>query len=179
MSSGRSRSGGMCIGMTFSLKKRSSWSLPRLMRSFGFRLVAAMMRVSKRTVSPEPSGSNRATTARTSLACVWRFISPISSRKSVPPSARRSLPFLSLRAWGAWPLSRAEQLVFDDVVGDGRAVDLDEPLVLPQALLMDEPGGQLLAGSVFARDQHPAVGRRDLSDLLAEPPDRVALPHEV
>ena len=86
---------------------------------------------------------------------------------------------MSLRAWGAWPLIDPNSSCLDDVVGDGGAVDLDEALLPPPALLVDEPGGQLLARPVLARDQDPAVGRGDPPDLLAEPPDGGALPDEM
>jgi len=47
----------MVMGMTFSLKKRSSRNLPLMMRSLRLRVEAAMIRVSKAAGSLEPRGS--------------------------------------------------------------------------------------------------------------------------
>src|SRR5579863_4979714 len=57
------------------------------------RLVAAMMRTSTLTGRLEPTGSNSPScSARSSLTCMSRRNSPISSRNRVPPSASWNLP---------------------------------------------------------------------------------------
>ena len=51
-----------------------------------------------------------------------------------------------------------EQLALDELLGDGRAVDLHEGLVAPQAVAVDGPRDQLLAHPALARDEHGGVG---------------------
>ena len=65
---------------------------------------------------------------------------------------------------GERALAMAEQLALDQRLGQRPAVDRDERLVGPQAVLMHGPGDQLLAGAGFAQDQHGRVRRRDLLD---------------
>ena len=62
-------------------------------------LVAAIRRTFTFTVSVPPTRSNsRSCSTRSSFTCVPRFTSPISSRKSVPPSAISKRPFLRATA---------------------------------------------------------------------------------
>src|SRR6266849_4241362 len=68
-----------------------------------------------------------------------------------------------------------EQLGLDQLLGDGRAVDLDEGPVAPRGERVDGAGHQLLARAVLALDEHPAArGRRD-RDLLTQVLDERAL----
>ena len=67
---------------------------------------------------------------------------------------------------GAVPI--AEELALDEVLGDGRAVQLDEDAVAAQALRVDGARDELLAGAGFAIDQHAAIGGRHELDLLAQ-----------
>jgi hypothetical protein len=110
--------------------------------------------------------------ARSTLAWVFRLMSPTSSRKSVPPSARSKVPRFSAGAPApgrrAGAAAIAEELGLDVVLGDGGAVELDEDAVLAQALGVHGAADQLLAGAGFAVDQHAAVGRRHQLDLLAQ-----------
>src|SRR5712692_11158065 len=62
----------------------------------------------------------------------------------------------------------AEQLRFDQRVGNGRHVDGDEGLVAPRAAPMDGPGDQLLAGAALAGDEHGCRGLGDLRDQLID-----------
>jgi hypothetical protein len=56
-------------------------------------LVAASTRVSTRIVTVPPTGSITCScSARSTFAWVFRLMSPISSRKMVPPSAASNLP---------------------------------------------------------------------------------------
>ena len=154
-------------------------SLPRLTRSLGFRLVAAMTRVSKETAVAAPSGSNSSPDqGPDELGLRPDVHLPDLVQEEGPGVGEEELALLVLQGVGRVALGRAEQLVLDDVVGDGGAVDLDEAVLPPAALLMDQPGGQLLARPALARDQDPAVGRGDPPDLLPEPLDGLALPDE-
>ncbi len=56
----------------------------------------------------------------------------------------------------------AEQLAFDEVLGQGRAVDLDEGAVGALAVVMDGIGHQLLPRSALPPDQDRGVAARDL-----------------
>src|SRR6267154_1850194 len=95
----RSRSAGSLTCTTFRRKYRSCRNAPALMAESRSRLVAAMMRTSMRRRSVEPTGfTSRSCNARRSLACRSTGMSPISSRKSVPPLAASSRPCLPCRA---------------------------------------------------------------------------------
>ena len=110
MSSRRSRSGGTRNGITFRRKNRSSRKAPLRISSSRFLLVAAMTRTSTVTEAMPPTGSTFCScSARRTLAWVFRVMSPISSRNSVPPSASSNLPFLAVsapvKAPRVWPNS--------------------------------------------------------------------------
>ena len=78
---------------------------------------------------------------------------------------QEELALLVLDGVGRVALEVAEELAFDQLVGEGGAVDLDEALVAAPALLMDEAGDELLARPVLAGEEDPAVGRGGLLDL--------------
>jgi hypothetical protein len=69
----------------------------------------------------------------------------------------------------------AKEFGLDVRLGDGGAVQLDEDLVAALALGVDGASDQLLAGARFAVDEHPAVGGRHETNLLAQSLDRNAL----
>src|SRR4051812_6204672 len=48
----------------------------------------------------------------------------------------------------------SEQLALDELLRDGRAVDLDERLVLARGVLVQRASDELLAGAALARDEH-------------------------
>src|SRR6185436_6775188 len=66
----------------------------------------------------------------------------------------------------------AEELRLEQVLGQGRAVDLDESLAGPVRLAVDEAGDDLLAHAGLPEDQDGGIGVGDLAaDLLdAEDP---------
>ena len=68
---------------------------------------------------------------------------------------------------GEGPLLVAEQLAFQQRLGDGGAVDGQERLVGPAAVVVQGPGHQFLAGAALAQDQHVDVLRGDPADGLA------------
>ncbi len=61
----------------------------------------------------------------------------------------------------------AEQLAFQQRLGDGGAVDRQERLVGAAAVLVQGAGDQFLAGAALAEDQHVDILRRDAADRLA------------
>ena len=103
-----------------------------------------------------------------------RLSSPISSRKSVPPSASSNRPLLARLRAGERALLVAEELRLDQRVGQRRAAHLDERLLRAQRVVVDGVRDQLLAGARLAADEHGRVGRRDLRDLLVHLPHRPA-----
>ena len=68
---------------------------------------------------------------------------------------------------GERALAMAEQLAFDERFGQGAAIDGDERLAGPRALVVDGPGDQLLAGAGFAQDQHGRLRGGDFGDQRA------------
>ena len=72
------------------------------------------------------AGSRPAASTRSSLGCSASGSSPISSRKSVPPSATSNLPARSRVAPVKAPGDVAEQLALGDRLGQRGAVDVDQ-----------------------------------------------------
>ena len=73
----------------------------------------------------------------------------------------------------------AEQLAFQQRLGQGGAVDLHERPVGAQAVVVDRAGDQLLAGAALAADQHGGVAVGDLLDEPVHLLHRVALADHV
>src|SRR5690606_12890092 len=74
-------------------KYKSSRNRPARISDGRSLFVAASTRTSTLTLDAPPTGSTTCScSARSTLACVLRVMSPISSRKSVPPSASSNLP---------------------------------------------------------------------------------------
>ena len=116
-----------------------------------------------------PTGSTTCSwSTRSTLACVFRLMSPISSRKSVPPSAASNSPLAIGHRAREGAAHVPEQLALDQLLGDGRAVHLDERPGASAAQGVDRAGHQLLARAVLAEDEHAAVGRRRHRDLFAQ-----------
>ncbi len=78
---------------------------------------------------PPSRSSSRSCNKRRSFACSGRLSSPISSRKSVPLSASSAPAGLARGRAGERALLVAEELALEQVLGQRRAVDLDEGLV--------------------------------------------------
>ena len=68
----------------------------------------------------------------------------------------------------------AEELRFDQRVGQRRAAHLHERLLGAQRVVVDGVRDQLLAGARLAADEHRRVRLRDLRDLLVHQPRRTA-----
>ena len=94
------------------------------------RLVAATMRASVRSTRVPPRRWNsRSCSTRRNLACAGGLISPTSSRNSVPPAACSSCPGLLCVRAGERAALVAEQLGFEQLLGQRRAVQRDERAV--------------------------------------------------
>ena len=99
ISSTRSLNGGNCKQNTLSLKYRSSRNIPAFTSACRSRDVADTTRTStfRELLAPTRRISSSCNT-RKSFTCKAGGISPISSRKSVPPSASSKSPVLSSEA---------------------------------------------------------------------------------
>src|SRR5690606_32865161 len=62
----------------------------------------------------------------------------------------------------------AEELRLHQVLGDRRAVDADEGLVVPGALFEQAPGDDLLAGPALSGDEHGGGGGGDPGDHVLD-----------
>ena len=83
---------------------------------------------------------------------------------------RLELADLLLGRAGERALLVAEQLAFQQRLGQGGAVEADERAVLARAGVVDGPGDQLLADAALAADQHRGVGAGHAADLLLDRP---------
>ena len=166
-SSPRSRSGGRRMVNTFSRKYRSRRNRPSSAIFSRSALVAAISRTSVWIVSLPPTRSNR---------CSWssrRIFAWVSGGHvaDLVEEERAAVALLELAdplavGPGERALLVAEQLALQQALRDGRAVDRQERLVGPLAVLVDGPGDQLLAGAALAEDQHRHVLRGDPADRL-------------
>src|SRR5581483_2127235 len=71
-----------------------------------------------------------------------------------------------------------EEFAFDEVLGDGGAVELDERGGGALALAMERAGDEFLAGAALALDEDGGLGAGDLADELAEIFHGRALPEQ-
>ena len=69
---------------------------------------------------------------------------------------------------GECALFVSEKLALDEVVGEGGAVDADEGLVAPFALLLDCAGNEFFSGSGSAADEDGCIAGGDLGDLSVD-----------
>ena len=95
-------------------------------------------------------------------------ISPISSRKIVPPSATANLPGLSLARVGEGSCLVAEQFGLQQSVRQGATVDRNEAFLAPRGEVVDRLGEELLARAAGALDQDGTVTGGDVGDHLEE-----------
>ena len=175
-SSTRSRRGGTEIGTTLRRKYRSSRNRPARISAGRSLLVAASTRASTRIWVELPTASMTCScSTRSTLACVFRLMSPISSRKIVPPWATSNLPRRSATAPVKAPRTWPNSSLSISSSGNGGAVHLDERPRPAPAHRVNVSRDQLLSGAVLAEDQHAAVGRRSRRHLLAQPHHDVAV----
>ncbi len=71
-----------------------------------------------------------------------------------------------------------EQFAFHEVFRNGAAIHGDEFPVLSSALLMYASGGEFLAGSGLAQNQHVRIRRCRLADHFVHTPHGLAFPHK-
>src|SRR6266566_4243956 len=125
------------------------------MSSSRSRLVAATTRTSTGMASVPPTGiASRSWSTRSSLTWVAGDISPISSRKNVPPRARER------------SLHVAEQLRLEQALGQRPAVERKESAVRARGQLVDVARDDFLPRTRLALDEHRALSRRHLLSEL-------------
>ena len=93
----------------------------------------------------------------------------------MPWSAASNLPIFFSVAPVNDALLVAEQLAFQQRLGQGGAVEADERPVLARAGVVDGAGHQLLADAALAADQHGGVGAGHPADLRLDLLDRRAV----
>ena len=155
-SAGGAAAGGW--GRRRSGSRGPSGSRPRRISSSRFRLVAERIRAS--TVRLRLSPRRRTSlswSVRSSLTWSDGGISPISSRKSVPPVAASNRPGLSRSAPVNAPLTYPNSSDSSRFSGMAPQFTGDERAVAAVALVVDQAGDELLAGAALAGDQD---GRR-------------------
>ena len=158
---GRSRSGGTSMGITFRRKKRSSRKRCSRIACSRFWLVAAMTRTSTVTVFEEPTGSKVLVLedAQQLHLQVGAHVADLVEEDACPSSASEKRPSrLADRVREGAP-DVAEELGFEQLLGNRAAVHGDEHALRAAAVVVDRARDQLLAGAALARDQHRAVGR--------------------
>src|SRR5439155_22995746 len=69
----------------------------------------------------------------------------------------------------------SEQLAFEQIERDGRAIQLDERATAPRAQSVNRTRDQLLAGARLAVDEHGRIGRCDALDLFEYQFERLAV----
>ena len=127
---------------------------------------------------PPTRSNSDSWSARRSFTCISTGTSPISSRKSVPPSASSKPPGLRADRAGEGAPLVPEQLALDEVLRDGRAVHLDERLVAPRRAPVERLRDELLAGAALAGDEDRRGGVRHLPDDVVDGLHRRRLAHE-
>src|SRR5690606_32920010 len=70
---------------------------------------------------------------------------------------------------GEGALLVAEELAFEDGLGDGGAVDGDEGAVCARAIFVEGAGEELLAGAALAEEEHGGLARAGLADHVHGP----------
>ena len=120
------------------------------------------------TRSPPTGVTSPLWSTRSSLACRSIGMSPISSRKSVPPVRLAEAPGARGHRAGEGAALVAEELALEQLARDRGGVDGDEGRVGARARRVDRARHQLLAGPALAGDQHRHVARRDLAHRLED-----------
>ena len=106
-------------------------------------------------------------------------MSPISSRKRVPPEASRKRPARDGHRSGEGPALVAEELALQQIARDRRRVHRHEGSVGAGAGRVDGARHQLLSGAALAGDQHGHVPGRHPADGLEDLQHRGRLPHQL
>src|ERR1700719_4135438 len=80
---------------------------------------------------------------------------------------------------GKGALLMAKQLAFQQIEGDGSAVQLYERTPAPQTDVVNRSRNQLFSGACFSMDQYGRIGRRHSLDLFKEGFQRTTLAYDL
>jgi len=123
-----------------------------------------MMRTSTRIGTRPPTALySPSCSTRNRRVCASAGMSPISSRKRVPPLAAQTAHAARGSAGKGAPLV-AEQLAFNELARDRGHVDRDEGPRAALAEIVQRPGDQLLPGTAFAGDHDGQIGPHQPGD---------------
>ena len=170
MSSRRSRSGGTRIGIDAQaevevLAERALLDLLlEVLVRRGDHADVHLDRSRRPRRSTSPSWSTRST-----LACVFGAHVADLVEEDRAAVGLLELADLLLGRAGERALLVAEQLRFDQLLGNRGAVDLHEPLAAAEAVAVDRARDELLADAALAEQQHGRVGRRRALDRVPAP----------
>ena len=95
----------------------------------------------------------------------------------MPPSAASNLPVLRCHGAGEGALLVAEELAFEQRLGERGAVDGHEGAAGARAAAVEGAGDELLARAALAAQQHGRVGGRDPGDAAADLAHHRAVAH--
>ena len=129
----------------------------------------------RRGCVPPTRSTSPSCSTRSSFAWKSRLISPISSRKSVPPCGALEAAGARRCGAGEGALLVAEQLALEHALGERLAVDGDERPADAVAPVVQQARHQLLAGAALALDQHRRPARRDAAHQVEQLPAARAL----
>ena len=120
-------------------------------------------------VVPPTRMNSRSSSTRRSLTCVDGGISPISSRKSVPPSASSNRPSRRSAAPVKAPFSWPNNSLSSSVSGSAPTFTAMNGLLRRGLRSAHRARDELLARAALALDEHRARHRRHLLDLAPSP----------
>jgi hypothetical protein len=89
-------------------------------------------------------------------------------QKNRSPMRQFEPAFPLVQGAGEGPFFMAEEFTFDEVFGDGGAVELDERGVGAGAFTVEGAGDEFFAGAAFALDEHRCLGASDLAHEQAQ-----------
>ena len=126
-----------------------------------------------------PTRSNsRCCKTRSSLACSGGGSSPISSRKTVPPSATSSLPFLVAIAPVKAPFSCPNNSLSSSASGMAAQLMATNGLPARGAVVMDGARYQFLAGTAFPANKNGGIAAGHPGDELLHLPHGITFAHD-
>ena len=152
---------------TFSRKNRSSRKCPLATATSRSRLVAATMRTSTCTSSRPPSRAKSAVLQHLQQLRLQRLMHLADLVEKHRPFVRElELARLLLHRAGEGAALEAEELRFEELRRQRRAVDLHEGAMTARRGRVDRARDQLLARAALTTDQHRDVGIGDTRDQI-------------
>ena len=137
-----------------------------------------MIRTSTGMVWVAPTGiTSRSWIALRSFTWVLGEVSPISSRKKVPPEGRHQESVLVPYRARERPLDVSKQLALQEAFGKRAAVDREEGGLAPRGPRVDVLGHDFLPGSALTGDEDGGVGWRHRIGQVENIGESLTLPH--